>query len=318
MFRQIRIFLLVGLLSVFATGQQVKGPFHVLPSATDPSITTFDAPHSAYFNPSVKSRNKLVVFIPGTNGDGSRGPTLFLKAASDLGFHVLSLSYPSSIAATVCHAQADEKCFENFRQEIITGQNKSSLIEVDRASSIENRLQKLLVYLKKNNSSEGWGRYLSAKDEIIWDDLILSGMSQGGGHAPLMAMTHKVARVVMLSAPKDYDITNKRPAAWYDKGATPADRFYSFVHMQDHQGCDYAQQLEILKKMGLYEFGGPVDVDTTAAPFNNTHILVTNTPGTEVTSINAHVSVISDALTPKDKLGSPVFLPVWTYMLTAH
>lgn len=318
MSRQIRTFLLFGVFSVFASGQQAKGPIHVLPSVTDPSITTFDIAHSAYFNPAAKSRNKLVVFVPGTNGDGSRGPTLFLKAASDLGFHVVSLSYPSSIAATVCHAQTDEKCFENFRQEIITGRDRSSLIDIDRPSSIENRLQKLLVYLKKTDASDGWGRYLSAKDEIIWDDLILSGMSQGGGHAPLMAMTHKVSRVVMLSAPKDYDVRNKRPAAWYGRGATPADRFYSFVHMQDHQGCDYVQQLEILKKMGLYEFGGPADVDKRAAPYNNSHILVTNTPGTDVTSITAHISVISDAVTPKDKGGSPLFLPVWAYMLTAH
>lgn len=318
MLRHIRTFLLVGLFSVFAAGQQTKGPIHVLPSATDPAITTFDIQHSAYFNPAVKSRNKLVVFIPGTNGDGSRGPTMFLNAASDLGFHVVSLSYPSSIAATVCHAQTDENCFEKFRQEIITGQDRSSLIDVNRANSIENRLQKLLVYLKRNNASEGWGRYLSAKDEIIWDDLILSGMSQGGGHAPLVAMAHKVSRVVMLSAPKDYDVNNKRPAAWYGKGATPADRFYSFVHMQDHQGCDYQQQLEILKKMGLYEFGGPVDVDKAAAPFNNSHILVTNTPGTEVSSLEAHVSVLSDARTPKDKNGRPLFLPVWTYMLIGN
>jgi hypothetical protein len=307
----------VVLIAIDVCGQQPKGSVLILPSATDPAINTFDVTHAVYFNPAVKSRNKLVVFLPGTGGGGTKGPVLFSQAASDLGFHVISLTYPSAIAASICQTDSDEDCFENFRQEIITGQDRSSLIDVNKANSIENRLQKLLVYLGQNKAKEGWGRYLTNKNEIKWDDMILTGLSQGGGHAPLIAKYHRVSRVIMFSAPKDYDVKNKRPAKWYGKGATPTSRFFSFVHIQDRQGCDYPQQLEILRTMGLYEFGEPADIDKTPFPYNNSHILITNYPGKEVTSGEAHTSVMTDLRTPRDQNGVPLFKPVWIYMLTA-
>lgn len=301
-------------LNVF--GQQNQQPLSVLPSTTDLAINSFDTPHGVYFNPNVKSQNKLIVFIPGTGGNGM-GAKLFSKTATELGFHAVVLSYPSSIAATSCRQENDENCFENFRREIIEGKDLSSLIEVSRANSIENRLQKLLVYLRKNREKEGWEKYLTDKDEIKWEDLILSGQSQGGGHAPLMAKFHKVSRVIMFSAPKDYDRNANKPAKWYGEGKTPLKSYFAFNHKQDLQGCDYPQQLEILKTLGLYAFGEPVEVEKTSAPFNNSRILVTDYPGTTLTSIEAHTSLMGDGRTPIDKDGIPYFKPVWVYMLTA-
>lgn len=305
------------LMTICLFGQtQPKNSQWILPSVTDQAINTFDTPHSVYFNPSVNSKNELVVFLPGTGGRG-RGGVLFSQTASETGFHVISLSYPSSIPAAICQSETDENCFENFRLEIIRGQDKSSLIDVNRANSIENRLQKLLVYLKQKNSKDGWGNYLTDKNEIKWENIVLVGMSQGGGHAPLMAKYQKVSRVLMFGAPKDYEVKNNRPAKWYGQGKTPLNKFFAFNHKQDKQGCDFPQQLEILKTFGLYKFGEPVDIDKIAFPYNNSHILITNYPGQEVTSAEAHTSVFSDPVTPKDKNGVPLFKPVWIYMLTA-
>ncbi|MBX7169779.1 MAG: hypothetical protein K1X72_02405 [Pyrinomonadaceae bacterium] len=295
-------------------GQQMPNFKTVLPSATDSEINTFDTVHGVYFNPSVQSKNKLLVFIPGTNGNGM-GAKLFSQVAANEGFHVVSLSYPSSIAATICHSQNDEDCFENFRREIIEGKDLTPLIEVNRGNSIENRLQKLLVYLRKNFASENWGQYLTDKDEINWENLILSGQSQGGGHAPLMAKFHKVSRVIMFSSPKDYEVKNQKPAKWYGEGKTPLKNYFSFNHVQDKQGCNYIQQLEILKTLGLFQFGEPVNVDKVAPPFNNSRILITNYPGTQLTSLEAHTSLMGDGRTPLDKNGVPYFKPVWLYML---
>ncbi len=303
-------------LSLNVFGQTMPNFKMVLPSLTDSEINTFDTVHGVYFNPSVKSKNQLVVFIPGTNGNGMGGK-LFAQVAADEGFHVVSLSYPTSIAATICHSQNDENCFENFRREIIEGKDLSTLIEVNRANSIENRLQKLLVYLKKNFASENWGQYLNNDDEINWEKLILSGQSQGGGHAPLMAKFHKVSRVIMFSAPKDWDRTNNKPAKWYGEGATPLKNYFAFNHKQDKQGCDYPQQLEILKTLGLYQFGEPADIDKTAYPFNNSRILITDFPGSPINSLEAHTSLMGGK-TPLDKDGIPLFKPVWIYMLTAE
>ncbi|MEK7725285.1 MAG: hypothetical protein AAB336_13105, partial [Acidobacteriota bacterium] len=301
-------------LSVF--GQEIPNFKRVLPSATDSEINTFDTVHGVYFNSKAPTKNKLVVFIPGTNGNGM-GAKRFSSAAAEEGFHVVSLSYPTSIAATICHSQMDENCFENFRREIIEGKDLSNLIEVNRANSIENRLHKLLLFLKKNNENEGWGKFLTETGEINWESLILSGQSQGGGHAPLMAKFHRVSRVIMVSSPKDWDRKNNKPAKWYGEGATSLKNYFAFNHKQDKQGCDYPQQLEILKTLGLNQFGEPADIDNVTFPYNNSRILITNHPGTVLSSIEAHTSIMGDGRTPLDKDGVPLFKPVWVYMLTA-
>lgn len=308
------------LLSVFvffasAYGQAPVEAITILPSATDKAIDTFDTQHFVYLNKNVKPRKQLVVFMPGTGGDG-RGGRLISQTAADIGFHAVSLSYPSSVPAAICQREADANCFENFRLEIITGEDKSTLLSVNRANSIENRLLKLVQHLRSKYPADGWEAFLTAKNELRWESLVLTGQSQGGGHAPLMAKYNKVARVIMYSSPKDYDQRNSKPAAWYAKGKTPIDRFFSFNHMQDKQGCDYAQQLGVLKAMGSYQFGDPVDVDKAGGVFKNARIFVTNFPGTEITSPEAHTMIIGDARTPRGTDGVPLFKPVWVHMFT--
>ncbi len=309
------VHILVFLLATVSYGQSNAEPQLITPSATDKAIDTFGTPHFVYLNKKVKPRKQLVVFLPGTGGDG-RGGKLISQTAADLGYHAVSLSYPSSVPAAICQREADIDCFEKFRMEIITGEDRSGLISVNRANSIENRLLKLVLHLKKNAPDDGWGNFVSGNDELKWENLVLTGQSQGGGHAPLMAKYNKVARVIMYSSPKDYDVQRGRPAAWYRNGKTPIDRFFSFNHMQDKQGCDYAQQLEILRTLGSYKFGEPADVDKVRPPYGNSRILVTNYPGSSITSAEAHTMIMGDTRTPVGTDGIPLFKPVWTYMFT--
>jgi hypothetical protein len=48
------------------------------------------------------------------------------------------------------------------RLEILDGTDRTPLVDVDRANSIENRLIKLLQYLDANRPGEGWGGFLDA------------------------------------------------------------------------------------------------------------------------------------------------------------
>ncbi len=309
------ILLVTGSITDLAVGQEAIEPRLVTPSATDKAIDAFDTPHRVYLSKKAKQRKQLVVFLPGTGGDG-RGGRLISQTAADLGFHAVSLSYPSSIPAALCQRETDAACFENFRMEIITGEDRSGLVSVNRANCIENRLLKLVIHLNSSNPNEGWDSFLTNGKELRWENIVLTGQSQGGGHAPLMAKHRRVARVIMYSSPKDYDVRGGRPAAWYAAGKTPIDRHFSFNHKQDKQGCDYAQQLEVLRSMGSYKFGEPVDVDVSAPPYKSSRILVTNYPGTEITSAEAHTMIMGDGRTPKGADGVPLFKPVWTYMLT--
>jgi dienelactone hydrolase len=289
--------------------------FSVLPRATDPQIDTFNDEHTIYINPAVAPRKELLVFLPGTNGK-TKNTKLFCTRAAELGYQVICLMYPDNLSATACWSDSDKESFTKFRLELIEGGEKSPYLEINRANSIENRLIKLLVYLRTQRPREGWEQFLSPKDELAWERLALAGQSQGGGHAALMAREHTVARVIMFSSPKDYSRRYNQPAAWYTTPNTPLSRYFTFQHIQDKQGCNYQQQLEILKKLGLTKLGEPVSVDTEKPPYAHSHILTTNYPGTPVPSTQAHTSVVGDGGTPKNEQKQPLFEPVWTYMLT--
>ena len=166
--------LVMGSFAVVAIAQNANEPLQVIPSATDKAIDTFDTPHRVYLNKKVKPRKQLVVFLPGTGGDG-RGGRLINETAAELGYHAVSLSYPSSIPATSCRRENDADCFERFRMEIITGEDRSGLISVNRANSIENRLLKLVIHLKSANPDDGWENFLAKGNELKWENIVLTG-----------------------------------------------------------------------------------------------------------------------------------------------
>ena len=290
--------------------------FKVLPSDTDPAIQQFNSPHTVYLDASVKPRGELLLFLPGTNGKtASIGK--FCSTAAELGYQVINLMYPDDIAAAVVRDETEPNSFLNFRLTVIEGKPLSRFVSVDRADSIENRLAKLLRYIDAKRPAEQWSRFLTSDGQPEWSHIAVSGLSQGAGHAALIAVRHRVARAVLFGGPKDYSRALNKPAAWYTPPATPLDLIFTFNHMQDRQGCNFQQQLEICRTMGLEKFGAVVNVDSTASPFHGSHILSTNYPGTTVASVRAHTSVVADGASPRGSDGIPLFKPVWVYMLTA-
>ena len=164
-------------LAIASALQQGASPSALKPSDTDKTITQFDDPHLVYFNRSATPRNELLIFLPGTNGKPG-GTGLFCQTAADLGYHVLALAYPTSVAATAVRNEQDPKAFENFRLEIIEGRDLSTFVSVDRTNSIENRLLKALQHLAKTEPTRGWSQFLTAKGEIEWPKVAVSGHSQ--------------------------------------------------------------------------------------------------------------------------------------------
>jgi hypothetical protein len=304
--------LIACLIAFPAAGEVTR--FSIDPCATDPAIKPLGSDHTIFIDSSVKPTRGLLVYLPGTGGK-TTNTNGFCSTSVEAGYQVINLMYPNEVPAVVVRDSPDDKAFANFRWEIIEGGDLAEQIEVDRANSIENRLIKALQYLDKTRPTEAWDTYLT-DGNLDWEEITWSGGSQGAGHAALIATKHRVKRVIGFGGPKDYRGSARKPAAWYQPCATPADRFYAFNHKQDRQGCGYEQQIEVLKVMGLEEFGGPVDVDTVGPPFNNGRMLFTNYPGTELTSMQAHSSVIGDRATPKTESGEPLFKPVWHYMLT--
>lgn len=301
----------------------------VRPSSADPAISCFDTPHRIYLRSDLtsdristesSSRNELLLWLPGTalesadakspaDATNSReGAEAFCRLAAQLGYHVISLRYPNSLSATAARTDAEDE-FERFRLAIITG-GTSKHITVARADSIEQRLIKLLQHLAADRPKENWHQFLTADATIHWERIAVAGQSQGGGHAALIALHHRVARVVCTGAPKDFNARLNAPAAWLGReSATPKSRFFTLNHLQDRQGANAQQQLQNLRALRLDAFGPPVDVDTAQPPYRHSRILQTNFPGTKQNSKEAHTSVISWR-------NAATFERVWRYMLT--
>ncbi len=219
----------------------------VLPSATDGSIDKFSGDgweHHVYLNPAVPKKQQLLVFMPGTNGKGP-GPKDFTALAANEGFHVVSLAYPSTVSISTFRGSDDPETFRVARENILYGKPYFKGTNVNEANSIQNRLIKLLRHQVKAYPKEMWGQFLTEND-LKWNKLILSGQSQGGGHAALLGMQHEVARVLMFGAPKDFSLHFNKPGKWLTgPNATPVNRYFGFVHRGDESnGSTYDQTME--------------------------------------------------------------------------
>ncbi len=281
-------------------------------SDTDPKIAWELYRHFSFYNPSCQSQNTLVVHLVGSF-DKPASTTLFPKLAANNGFHVINLKYPNSIAAkNVCAQSSDKNCYLKFRKEIIEGLDYSDKISVDLSNSINNRLLKLLQYLAQNYPEQNWQSYFD-ENNIDWNKIIISGHSQGGGHAAVIAINNKVKRVLMFASPNDYSNYYQAPAAWTNMPhLSPNSVYFAFNNLND-KVIDPKQQFEIWQNLGLSNFGKAISVDNNMTPFANSHQLYTSY---QTTGIGGnHSAMILDSKTPLDSTNEALFVPVWKYML---
>ncbi len=317
------MFLLASVASAEVTSVSIK------PSLTDPEIKNYDEPHWIYVNRDIvvdrkadlaQDRHELLLWIPGTGSRGHDAQGL-ANLAADLGYHVVTLMYPDDTAASACADDGNPKAFEQFRMAIIEGgdaayRNGNKTISIPRPESIENRLIKLLQHLHDKRPLEQWAQFLNPDGSIKWESIAVAGQSQGGGHAALIGVKHKVERVLCFGSPKDYSKKLKAPAAWYaETSATPKGQFFAFNHHQDPNTCTPEEMLANLKALGLETFGKVAEVDTETAPCHHAAILYTSYPPVTITgpesdgAKTAHGAAISTKNAERWK-------DVWTYMLT--
>ncbi len=168
-------------------------------------------PHLAYWDDE-KSNGLLLVSLGGTN---SRPSDLeaFDRQAVELGYKVLALDYPNQVISTACRDSKQPDAFDHFREEIVEGKPTSDLVEVDRANSIEGRLQSALEQLQ-------WSQ--------DWRKIVVVGHSQGSGHAAYLGKIHPLRGVIMLAGPQDDG------ARWLSRpGETDPLNYVGLLHQSD-------------------------------------------------------------------------------------
>ena len=192
-----------------------------------------------------------------------------------------------------------------------------SKFEVTISDSIENRLIKLLLLLTRTYPGEGWDSYL-AGTAPKWESIVVAGHILGATLAAQIARQHAVARVAMLGGPVDHLPVGRQTtdafqvAAWLQgPHATPSERYYAFGHLAD-ENANWELQWKATK-LGLEAFGPIVNVDHEAAPYRNSHLLMTGAAPALAGRIGADDTVtarvgnscawagtlVSDASTPK-------------------
>jgi len=283
-------------------------PVSVRPSDTDPRISEFDSPHLAW-TPTGASRNRLLVFLPGTGGT-PRGVLFqaFLTTAAELGYHVVALMYPDKIAAQQqCSHSDDPDAYLKFRRAIIRGGVIGPGRTVAGYNSIESRLEKLLIYLDAHQQGQDWANYLERDGGIQWRLVAVAGHSQGGGHSYVLGKDHQVDRVLLFGSPKDYSFHFDAPAKGFDANTkTPLARFFAYNHVQDNKnGSTHEQQAKILRQIGLVDLG-VADADIQKPSDSHAHVIYTNIALKRPAEFHASVLI--------ENLG--VNQPVWEYMLT--
>jgi hypothetical protein len=131
------------------------------------------------------------------------------KEAANLGYHVIVLNYNNTDSvASACVNNPDATSYEKVRLEVLDGVDRTPLITVTTANSIQNRLVKMLQTLNNQNPTQGWGQYLQGSTPSLqtpnWQQMVVSGHSQGGAEAAIIGKQYQVARVVMFAPGNDF------------------------------------------------------------------------------------------------------------------
>lgn len=254
--------------------------YQVQPSITSTAITSDNNPHHVYPPlSSVTKKNILSVFYPGTGSSPCEIGAILQQGASR-GYHVIGLSYPNSEAVnSVCNqgaARNDASCFENLRNEVVTGSQVSSYVSVDGNNSIEGRLLSLLLYLSRTYPNDGWDGFLTG-GAINWPSVYVGGHSQGSGHAAFHGKLRNVGRVSIYSGVSDYSLQSASIPSWFSNAqVAPAGSYYGLIHENDTV-ANFSGNASQVTDVWLNQFGmtGALTNTNTGAPFGNSKRLVT-------------------------------------------
>lgn len=213
----------------------------------------------------VPSRGRLVIWLMGHNQG------LFESIAS-YGLHGIQPHYANGWFSKIDSSKRDDgTTLGKIRLEAATGQDHSPLIDIPEPDGAAWRSLQFVKWLADHHPEGKWHQFLNRdRSALLWDKVILSGISHGSTTAARWAKHQKVARVVMFSGPRD------QLESWQGfESATPSNRYFGFTHILDGgwTGDHYCRSWQML---GLAEFGPLVNVDESKPPFGHSRRLITN------------------------------------------
>ena len=251
-----------------------------------------------------QSRGRLVIWLMGAN-------TKLFHQLNEYGIHTMQVAYANKWFSICCKERpVGPHCRGNIRLEAATGEDHTDAAAIAKPDSIKGRALTFVKHLAKENPEGKWDQFLNAKkDDLIWEKIILSGISHGSTTAARFAKHTKVARVVAFSGPRDqYQDWQALPSA------TPKNRYFGFTHILDSgwEADHYCRSWELL---GMHMYGAIENVEKSKPPYNNTRRLITDYD-VKKNAKTAHSAVIPHKGSHMGKKGKFLHEPVWRYLFT--
>lgn len=258
----------------------------------------------AVVDPRFKSRGELVIWLMGHN------QPLF-ERISRYGLHGIQVHYANGWFGKLDPKVRDDgTSLGKIRLEAATGEDHSPHVDIPKPDSMQERSIQFVKWLANENPAGKWDQFLTKdRNDLIWDKVIIAGISHGSTTAARFAKHRKVARVVMLSGPRD------QLESWHGfPSETPSNRYFGFTHVLDG-GWTADHYCRSWLMLGLAEFGPLVDVDKTASPFGNSRRLITNAE-VKNDANRAHSASVPGGAAVKNSKGDFVHEAVWKYLFT--
>jgi hypothetical protein len=232
------------------------------------------APHHVYTPNPMRVREPLFLFLPGTNMEPDKHDLVMLTAAS-VGYRTIGLSYDNTVAENDACAGLEacgQNCTGLVREEVTRGVDLTPRVSVARGDSVLVRLYRVLAHLDAIDPAGGWSSYYVptagtiTPSNIVWDNIIVGGFSQGGSVAAFISWTQQVHGLFVLDAANDTCIDpvtgDELPAEWLSAGADASAGRPKYGFRHDH-GTGDTITTATWQTLGL---GTPLfDVDCTAA-----------------------------------------------------
>lgn len=236
---------------------------------------------------------------------------LFLRLNS-YGHHAIQVTYPREWFSKMdkLRKEGDDDHFSGLRLEAATGTDQTDLIDIQAPDGLMERSYQFVKFLDTKHPKGNWKQFIASDGKgLNWEKVILSGASHGSTTSARLAKHVKVARVVMLSGPRDQ--TEKWQAM---ESATPPERFFGFTHTEDMGWPDHHYCRSWLM-LGLNRFGPIVDIDKSSPSFGNTRRLVSSA-NVRNDAKRAHSASTPGGSSPKNKDGTFLYEDVWKYLFT--
>lgn len=283
----------------------------------------------------------LHVFLPDT-GRSPEEYSLWLEASRAAGHATIGLAYlhgPSDRTRNAACAPLGCGCLAAYHEDLFLGGNASGLVAASPEAAIAARLRAVLESL--SSAEAAWERFLLPEGGgVTWKQVMLSGHSQGGGHAAWAASRIQLWRALLFSAPQDECISSVGSTQLWIGETWPTSDVRIVAHAKEELLSVIRNNWQIV---GLEERRWALGVATSAGaivvalpPQHNTSIASPTEPGLQGGSTQSelykrssssssrscqhlpHCSTLLDEWTPRAADGDVAYAMLWRELLRKY